>query len=176
MPAPLVPFALALAQQFAPMLIRHFTGSDKAGAVAEQVVGIAQTITGTATPDAALAQLKADPAKVLEFQAQAMILDADLEKAYLADRDSARKRDIELAKAGFRNRRADYMVLLDVVGIISGLVVMVFWRGELPGEVIGIISTVIGVFGAGLRDAHQFEFGSSRGSKEKDIALIQQRD
>jgi len=35
----------------------------------------------------------------------------------------------------------------------------------------GIISTVAGIFGACLKDAYAFEFGSSRGSKEKDMTV-----
>ena len=38
---------------------------------------------------------------------------------------------------------------------------------------VGIISTVAGIFGACLRDAFQFEFGSSRGSRDKDELLAQ---
>jgi hypothetical protein len=41
----------------------------------------------------------------------------------------------------------------------------------LPGEAVGIISTVAGIFGACLKDAYAFEFGSSRGSKEKDSTV-----
>lgn len=47
------------------------------------------------------------------------------------------------------------------------------WDGgaSVPGEVVGIVSTIAGIFGACLRDAFQFEFGSSRGSREKDAIL-----
>jgi hypothetical protein len=52
--------------------------------------------------------------------------------------------------------------------------VLVFFRKDIPGEAVGIISTVAGIFGACLRDAYQFEFGSSRGSKEKDALIAEQ--
>lgn len=32
--------------------------------------------------------------------------------------------------------------------------------------------SIAGFFGLGLRDAHQFEFGSSRGSQEKNELLV----
>lgn len=64
--------------------------------------------------------------------------------------------------------RRNWMVLLDVVGLISCLAVLTLFRKEIPGEVVGLLSTIAGIFGLCLRDAHQFEFGSSRGSKEKD--------
>jgi hypothetical protein len=165
-----VTLALTLAQ-FAPSLIKFFTGSDKAADVATKVIDIAKTVTGAPTGDAALEVLKADPAKVLEFQQAAMLNDADLTKAFLADVQNARVRDIELHKAGFGNRRADVMVALDVLGLIACLVVLVFFRASLPGEVVGILSTIAGIFGACLRDAHQFEFGSSRSSQVKDATI-----
>jgi hypothetical protein len=165
-----VTLALTLAQ-FAPSLIKFFTGSDKAADVAGKVIDIAKTVTGAPSGDAALEVLKVDPAKVLEFQQAAMLNDADLTRAFLADVQNARTRDVELHKAGFGNRRADVMVALDVVGLIACLLVMVLYREKLPGEVIGLLSAISGIFGACLRDAHQFEFGSSRSSQMKDATI-----
>lgn len=167
-----VSLALALAQ-FAPSLIKFFTGSDKAADVAGKVIDIAKTVTGAPSGDAALDVLKADPGKVLEFQQAAMANDADLTRAFLADVQNARARDIELHKVGFGNRRADVMVALDVLGLIACLLVLVLYREKLPGEVVGLLSAISGIFGACLRDAHQFEFGSSRSSQLKDATIAQ---
>ena len=142
-----VSLALALAQ-FAPSLIKFFTGSDKAADVAGKVIDIAKTVTGAPSGDAALEVLKADPAKVLEFQQAAMANDADLTRAFLADVQNARARDIELHKVGFGNRRADVMVALDVLGLIACLLVLVLYRERLPGEVDGLLSAISGIFGA----------------------------
>jgi hypothetical protein len=168
---PLIGIALEIARLAAPRLISALTDSDKAGEVAERVINVAQEVTGTAAPEAALTALRADPSLVLQANVRMQEIEADLDKAYLADRAGARSRDVELAKLGVSNTRANYMVLLDVVGLISCLAVLVFFSDKIPGEVVGIVATVAGVFGACLRDAHQFEFGSSRSSKEKD-ALI----
>lgn len=165
-----ITIGMALAQ-FAPSLIKLFTGSDKAAEVAEKVVGVAQAVTGTQDGAAALEVLKANPDKVLEFRQAIEAQQADLERAYLADRQNARQRDIELAKAGYKNARADLMVLSVAVGLIACLYVLVQYKETIPGEVVGILSTIAGIFGACLKDAFQFEFGSSRGSKEKDDAL-----
>lgn len=132
---------------------------------------IAKKVTGKATGDEALAAIQADPNLALEYRKAVLESEAELDKAYLADRADARARDIELHKAGFGNRRADVMVALDVLGLISCLVVLVFFRSTLPGEVVGILSTIAGIFGACLRDAHQFEFGSSRSSQTKDVVI-----
>ncbi|WP_175992360.1 3TM-type holin [Burkholderia vietnamiensis] len=86
---PLIPIAMALAQ-FAPM-IAGWLGGSKAENVAQKVVGVAQAVTGTATPDAALAAIQADPnlamqfqTKVVESQVELAQIAADVEKAQLA--------------------------------------------------------------------------------------------
>lgn len=168
---PLIPIALSLAGQFAPAIIKYFTNSDTAAAVAGQVVDIAKTVTGTDTPEAAVAALQADPALALQFQTAVMANETELDKAFLADRQDARARDVKLAQAGVTNKRADIMVLLDVVGLIACLVVLCFFREKIPGEAVGLISTVAATFGLCLRDAHQFEFGSSRSSQAKDATI-----
>jgi hypothetical protein len=162
--------AMGLAQ-LAPQVIRWVTGSDRAEEAATHLVQMAQTVTGQSTGRAALAALHDDPALVLQYRQAVMASAADLDRAYLADRQDARARDVALARAGRRNARADVMVFLDVLGLVACLVVISLYRQQLPGEVVGIISTVAGIFGACLRDAHQFEFGSSRGSQEKTDLL-----
>jgi hypothetical protein len=157
--------------QFAPGIIRLLTGSDKAEEVAGKVIDVAKTVTGMQDGTAAVAAIQADPAKVMEFQLAFDAQQGDMEKAYLVDVQSARGRDIELHKSGFGNRRADVMVALDVLGLIACLLVLVLYREKLPGEVVGLLSAISGIFGACLRDAHQFEFGSSRSSQVKDATI-----
>jgi hypothetical protein len=172
MALPLIQAALGLVN-FAPSLLRFFGAGEKSAGVAEKVAGIAQAITGTSSPDAALAAIEKDPALALEFKKAVLAADTDLEQAYLADRQDARARDVEIRKlTGGDNRRADIMIVGAVVGLLACLAVLVFFRGQIPGEVVGIVSTIAGLFGACLRDAFQFEFGSSRGSKEKDGAMM----
>lgn len=77
-----------------------------------------------------------------------------------------------LARAGQRNVRADVMIIGAVVGLLACLIVLVQFQDQVPGEVVGIVSTIAGLFGACLRDAFQYEFGSSRGSADKS-ALIE---
>ena len=165
-----ITIALGLAQ-LAPTLMRFFGAGDKPVAVAEKVIGIAKTVTGQPTGEGALVALQADTVKAQEFRMATLQADTDLEQAYHGDRKDARSRDIALHQAGYRNRRADYMVLLDAIGLIACLVVLSLFRKEIPGEVVGLLSTIASLFGLCLRDAHQFEFGSSRGSKEKDLII-----
>lgn len=162
---------LALASQFAPSIIKYFTNSETAGAVAGQVIDIAKTVTGKGTPEEAIVAMQADPALAIQFKTAVMANDSDLEKAYLADRQNARERDVKLAEAGRRNVRADVMVIMDVVGLVACLIVLGFFRGDMPGEVVALLSSIASIFGLCLRDAHQFEFGSSRSSQTKDVTI-----
>jgi hypothetical protein len=144
---------------------------DKGEAIAGQVVAAAQAVTGTSDPEAAKAALAANPDLLAKLQMQLATLNADLERAYLADRQSARSRDVALAQAGQHNWRADLMVLSVTVGLIACVGVLAIFRQQVPGEVVGILSTVAGIFGACLKDAFGYEFGSSRGSREKGAML-----
>lgn len=85
--APAIIMGLA---QLAPTLIRYFSGNEMAASVAQQVVGIAQTVTGTQAPADALAALQIDPGKAFEFQNAVAERSHDLDKAFLADMKDAR--------------------------------------------------------------------------------------
>lgn len=167
MALPLLPIVLGLAQ-YAPTLMRYLGAGEANAQVAEKVVAVAQAVTGTADPAQALAAIQADSAAAVAFQQRVIELDGELERAYLADRGDARARDVALAQAGKRNLRADLMVLLDALGLVACLVVLVLYGDDMPGEAVGLVSTIASFFGLSLRDAHQFEFGSSRGSRNKD--------
>ena len=96
-------------------------------------------------------------------------ISAELDKAYLADRQNARTAANERLKAGGSNTRANWMIVGDVVGLLGCLLTL--FIAELGESERAIIITFGSYFGLGLRDAHQFEFGSSRGSKDKTMQL-----
>lgn len=166
----IVAIAMGLAQ-FAPAIVRWLTGSANAEAAARDVVGVAQAVTGASSPAEALQKIQADQAAQMAFRQRISDQETELDKAHLADMQSARARDVELRKSGDKNRRADVMVVAAAFGLVSCLAVLIFFRKDIPGEAVGIISTVAGIFGSCLKDAYAFEFGSSRGSKDKDAIL-----
>lgn len=165
-----ITIAMGLAQ-FAPAVVKWLTGSDKAGEAAGTVVEIAKAVTGQADGAAALSALKADPALAIEFKKAVMANEAELDKAYLADRQDARRRDVAFVQAGRRNGRADILAIL-AVGALVFCVWMVAANPALPSGAREAIMFVAGVFAAAVRDVYGFEFGSSRGSKEKDELLL----
>lgn len=65
--------------QFAPSLAGMFGGT-KAEAIAQKVVGIAQTVTGEASPDKAVAAIQADPAVAMAFQKSILENQSELAK------------------------------------------------------------------------------------------------
>lgn len=161
--------AMGLAQ-FAPSIIKWLTGSDRAEAAAGKVVEIAQVVTGKATGPEALEALRADAAAQLVFRQKVLENEADLDKAFLADRQNARQRDVAFVQAGRYNFRADLLALLAV----GGLVLCVYFVARdttLPERAVNAIMFVAGVLAAAVRDVYGFEFGSSRSSQTKDNTI-----
>lgn len=175
MSLPLSATAMLLAEM-APAIARWFTQPDDSLAstqmVAAKVVDLAKKVSGTKEANEAVKKLQEDPALLLTFQKMIAKLDHDMERAFLQDRGGARQRDSLLATAGRYNYRADVMVFAAALGLIACLVALGFYQAELPGEAVGIVSTIAGIFGACLKDAYAFELGSSRGSKAKDFAFM----
>lgn len=169
MSLPLITSALGLAQ-FVPNIARWLAG-EKAEQVASEVVAIAQKVCGVSDPMEAIHLLQNHPEMVIEFQKLVIQLDGEAELRVLQDRQDARARDVSLLLAGHGNVRADIMVICAAGGLISCLVSLAYYSDNLPGEAVGIISTVAGIFGACLKDAYAFEFGSSRDSKLRDSTV-----
>jgi hypothetical protein len=172
---PVIAAALGLAG-FAPIIAR-WLGGDQAQEVAGKVVDIAQKVTRTLDPVEAIRRLQDNTDMVSEFQKAIIQVEAEIELAVMKDRQDARLRDVALVNAGRSNVRADVMVIAAAIGLILCLASLAYFSEELPGEAVGIISTIAGIFGACLKDAYTFEFGSSRGSKEKDdtVAALMER-
>lgn len=166
---PILTLAHALTE-FIPLL-GLWLGGEEGSKTAQKAVNIAQSITGTKDPVQIVTSLKTDPKLVLDFQQAILKMGHELDLANYKDREGARLRDIALAQAGRNNLRADIMVISAAFGLITCLITITLYRMSLPGEAVGIISTIAGIFGSCLKDAYAFEFGSSRGSKLKDSKL-----
>jgi len=65
------------------------------------------------------------------------------------------------------NIRMGLLVLGALIGLLACVILLSFSK-DLSGEAVGLISAVSGIFGSCLKDIYSFEFGSSRGSKDKD--------
>jgi hypothetical protein len=170
-----LPLALIpIVAQAAPALVRLLTRSDRAGRIAESVVGVIEEATGAParTEEEALAavqRLAGDPAAMERLRATLAgmaLREAELEQA---DRADARERDVEVRRVeGGSNRRADMLIAVVVLGLVGCGVGMVWAADEITRTFLA------GCGGALLKmlsDAFAFEFGSSRGSADKQRTI-----
>jgi hypothetical protein len=153
--------------QLSPAIARWLSGQNVIS-TSEKIIEIAKKITKTSNESEAVERLKEDKRLLITFQKAVLNAEHEIEIAILKDKESARTRDTAIIGLGKGNRRADIMVIAAAIGLFICLAAIVLYRKDLPGEAVGIISTIAGIFGSCLKDAYNFEFGSSRGSKEKD--------
>jgi hypothetical protein len=160
------PISIAMGlSQFAPAIIRWISGSDKAGDAAQKVVDVAAQITGKPA-DQVIDALKADPSLVLEFRKSVMANELQMDALYLADVADARKRDTALST---HNYRADSMYILAVL-LIAALV-WVTLQSQMDEYAKGIVTLVLGRFLGYLDNIYNFEFGTTRANKAKDVTI-----
>lgn len=98
--------------------------------------------------------------KAMEFQAQQ---DAITQK----DRESARSREVELAKTGSQNHTMTALVILGFAGtawVIWFLLNRDIREREIAFMILGFVIAII-------KDIYGFYFGSSRGSQIKDEVI-----
>lgn len=100
-------------------------------------------------------------------------IDAEIEKAYLADLDSARKMQIAALQQDdkFAKRFLYWYAIAWTVasfGYIAGVTFL-----DIPPANQRVVDTILGfVLGTALASILAFFFGSSKGSKDKDAAMI----
>ena len=166
----------------APILAGIFSGGT-ATAIAAAGSLLASALGTEATPDAIHKAIAADPQAALtlaKIEADNRValggLAVELARVELADVANARARDVDLVKAGDTSsgRTKRWMIAGDFFVLAACLLFL--WA--MPGA-NEAIRTLVGTIAAGailcLRDAHQFEFGSSRSSQNKDATIAAER-
>lgn len=189
MALPLLPIGIALAERFLPQVIGAFAG-DGAEDAARDAIDIAQQVTGKKTPEEARAALEANTELAQAYRLALLDHDRfraqlsaeerkDIRATVLANVKDARGRDIQVRQlAGGENKRADAMVAMaafGLVGTMCAIIGLAYLNSRYPETMSEAVFTALlvqlvnlgGVWGLCLRDAFNFEFGSSRGSKEK---------
>lgn len=159
-----IAFSLA---QFAPQILRWLGASDKAADAAQDVVEIAQAVTGKATGSEALEALRADPSQVLEFRKALAAQEADLDKAYLADVQHARE-----------THRDHWMpaALTIALWLSTSLMLWGLFKYETPPANKEVVYLLVGQVIGAFSTAVAYWLGSSRGSanKQDDINRLLQ--
>lgn len=105
-----------------------------------------------------------------QFKAVVMLRDADLEKAYLADRQDARERDVKLADAGRTNYRANALAGVAVLLVIMCLMIVV-WGSGMDEFAKGMVTLICGRALGWVEQIFSFEYGTTRASKVKDATI-----
>lgn len=162
--------ALMLAAKFAPAAIKYLTGSSATSEVVAQVIDIATTVSGRPAPADALAAIELDPALALQFRTAVMENETKLETAYLADIQSARARDVELAKAGVPNIRANVLVAASLLLVVVCLFIVV-WASDMDDFGKATITLILGRSLGWVEQIFSFEFGTTRANKVKDDTI-----
>lgn len=150
------------------------------GGPAGGVVGslVANALGVENTPDAIDSALKSDPSalvklKELEFTHKTRLEEISLEdvKAHLADKQSARQREIEIKKAGGSTWPLYLLASIIVVGFFTLLIVLITLEGDISISKERYIFLMLGTLGTSFAGVVQYFFGSSKGSADKTKLL-----
>lgn len=166
----LIPIAVQLAGIFAPEVLKHFGAGESATNVAGKVIDIATALTGAPDGDAALVALKASPELAAKYRSELLAADMEMERMTFADREGARLRDVELAKAGQRNHRANALAAGAVLLVIFCLLVTV-WGTGMDDFSKATITLICGRALGWVEQVFSFEFGTNRMSQKKDDTI-----
>lgn len=141
--------------------------------VVEDTLGVKIPDAPTSEDIAKLRQAQFDhEERLIELGIEKAKQDLEGFKVEVQDRDSARERDAEFIKRGMQNNRANMMFFLAVFAV-AGLVWIV-WKDQGINEYVkGIFTLVLGRFLGYLDNIYSFEFGTTRGSREKDETIKQ---
>ena len=110
--------------------------------------------------------------RLIELGIEKAKQDLEAFKEEVKDRSNARDRDSWFIKMGKHNWRADIMVLIAALAV-AGLVYLVWSTPGINEYVKGIVTLVLGRFLGYLDNIYSFEFGTTRGSKDKDDTIKQ---
>lgn len=165
-PAILAPVLIELARNGLGML---------AGAIQAKGKKVVEEQLGVEIPDQAerLTPELLQQLQVKQMEHEEFLVNAQLEqqKMELADVADARSRDAEIIKAtGERNKRADAMIAGAALIVIAILAVTV-WGSGMDDYEKGLITLILGRALGYIDQAFNFEFGTTRNSKQKDEVI-----
>lgn len=164
--------ALTALAQFAPMLLKYLgVGKNSVpDKVAEVAASVAREVTGTESVTDAIAVLTGNTQLQWEYKIQMAGHEHRMDELYLQDTKDARARDTEFVKAGMINWRAHSMYIMAWVVVVVAFV-MVWHSQELDDFVKATVSLILGRFLGYLDQIYNFEFGSTKSSRQKDDTI-----
>lgn len=160
------------------------------GGAAGGLVKILASEFGLSGPDAEdpqkiLKAIQADPEHALKLKKFEMDNNIELkrlaiesDRMYLADRSSAREREVGVTKAtGRKNYELYILAAINVVGFFGALIVLITMGNELTlGEgAWTALSMLLGALVATYKDITGYFYGSSKGSSDKSDIIAAMR-
>lgn len=174
MALPLLALAASLAAEFAPGLIRALAGN-KAAETAETVVKMAEKVTGyvigqESDVDAVAAALRTNPEQLVAFRRAMAQIELDFERLAVADRDSARRMQIDT-----KSRMPAVLAIL-IVLLFTGEMVALF-AGFMPPDEASRTAIIKGIslLEIALTLMLGFYYGTSASSQRKDGVIAARR-
>lgn len=140
-------------------------GINTAGTTEDKQSALVAAISG-ATPDQLLAMKTADQAYALAMQSAGFKNVEALAALTMNDRDSARKREMEV-----KDNTPKILSYAITVGFFGILIFMLF--ATVPAGSRDILNVMLGTLGTGWAGVISYYFGSSVGSAEKTKLLAQ---
>lgn len=110
-------------------------------------------------PDDLIAKIQQDAEAALKLKQFEMEHQNDLAKLIAADRDSARTRQVEMAKAGARDWVMDFLAVFITISFVSLCLVIAF--ANINSTEKDLFYMLIGTFGAVFSSVVSFYFGGS---------------
>lgn len=163
----LVPAAVTIASRFFPSLLGKLVG-DRAERIAQVVVNTAAGAAGVA-PNASTSEIVEKLAGSPEAQTQLRLSLAQVER----ETYELEIKELQSARQSQERRgqeRGNWMLSGVIIGLIACVLAVATGGVTEPG-VLALVTTIAGALLKMLSDAFAFEFGSSRGSKEKDAQI-----
>ena len=105
----------------------------------------------------------------LDFEEKMAKIGLDSQKLEQMNVDSARNREIQLAQVGKRDWTTSILAYLIIVGFFGMLAAI--WYIQISESMKPIADIMIGALGAQFAAVCNYYFGSSSGSKQKDITI-----
>jgi|GEM_PF-842499 len=165
-----------LFSQFGSMpWLERFVGLGFDSKLLRQLIMIMLRVTETGDIDQAFERIRSD--KELELELQRVLLTAETNywQQCIQDKQNARDRDLAIQRLRGQNLRANIMLVMAMIGIVLSVGALVAFKHVLHADGVGMLSAVAAVFGACLKDAYSFEFGSSKTSSDEAISRIYDR-
>lgn len=140
---------------------------DSVGSIIDSVV------TTKEEKEALKMELQKEINRSMEAMADKALKEAEIQ---VADITSARAREVELAKAGLKDKTPKILSIVAITGFFSILLfLLIFGFGSLTADQGMIVGTLLGTLGGLVSMVYAYYFGSSVGSKNKEIELTQIR-